>query len=75
MQIGKEVFLNCVVLQEVVIPTELSDIGSPDGLGPVRGMPITGRGGPERVRGDVKLLSLYSAGELLKAPVPISNRE
>ena len=27
MQIGKEVFLNCVVLQEVVIPTELSDIG------------------------------------------------
>ena len=24
-QIGKEVFLNCVVLQEVVIPTELSD--------------------------------------------------
>ena len=26
-QIGKEVFLNCVVLQEVVIPTELSDIG------------------------------------------------
>ena len=27
-QIGKEVFLNCVVLQEVVIPTELSDIGN-----------------------------------------------
>ena len=26
-QIGKEVFLNCVVLQEVV-PTELSDIGN-----------------------------------------------
>ena len=26
-QIGKEVFLNCVALQEVVIPTELSDIG------------------------------------------------
>ena len=26
-QIGKEVFLNCVVLQEV-IPTELSDIGN-----------------------------------------------
>ena len=70
MQIGKEVFLNCVVLQEVVIPTELSDIGSPDGLGPVRGMPITGRGGPERVRGDVKLLSLYSAGELPEGPRP-----
>ena len=28
---------------------------SPDGLGPVRGMSMTGRGGPERVRGDVKL--------------------
>ena len=28
---------------------------SPDGLGPVRGMCRTGRGGPERVRGDVKL--------------------
>ena len=27
-QIGKEVFLNCVALQEVVIPTELSDIGN-----------------------------------------------
>ena len=27
MQIGKEVFLFCVVLQEVVIPIELSDIG------------------------------------------------
>ena len=26
-QIGKEVFLNCVALQEVVIPTELCDIG------------------------------------------------
>ena len=26
MQIGKEVFLNCIVLQEVVIPTELSDV-------------------------------------------------
>ena len=26
--IGKEVFLNCVVLQEVVIPTELSDTGN-----------------------------------------------
>ena len=28
MQIEKEVFLNCVALQEVVIPTELSDIGN-----------------------------------------------
>ena len=28
---------------------------SPDGLGPVRGVRRTGRGGPERVRGDVKL--------------------
>ena len=26
-QIGKEVFLDCVALQEVVIPTELCDIG------------------------------------------------
>ena len=26
--IGKEVFLNCVALQEVVIPTELRDIGN-----------------------------------------------
>ena len=41
---------------------------SPDGLGPVRGVFITGRGGLERVRGDVK--RVYSAGELLKAPVP-----
>ena len=28
IQIGKEAFLDCVVLQEVVIPTELSDIGN-----------------------------------------------
>ena len=27
-QIGKEVFLNCVALQEVVIPTELRDFGN-----------------------------------------------
>ena len=27
-QIGKEAFLNCVVLQEAVIPTELSDMGN-----------------------------------------------
>ena len=27
----------------------------PDGLESVRGMSLTGRGGPERVRGDVKL--------------------
>ena len=26
-QIGKEVFLNCIALREVVIPTELQDIG------------------------------------------------
>ena len=31
---GKEVFLNCVALQEVVIPTELSDIGN-------RGCPLS----------------------------------
>ena len=29
---------------------------SPDGLESVRGMCVTGRGGPERVRGDVKLI-------------------
>ena len=34
----------------------------------VRGVFSTGRGGPERVRGDVRLR--YSAGELLKAPSP-----
>ena len=26
-QIGKEVFLSCIALQEVVIPTELQEIG------------------------------------------------
>ena len=31
-------------------------------------MCLTGGGGPERVRGDLKLV--YSAGELLKAAVP-----
>ena len=38
------------------------------GCGPPRGMSVRGGGGPVRVRGDVKLR--YSAGELLKAPVP-----
>ena len=38
------------------------------GCGPPRGMCLRGGGGPVRVRGDVKLR--YSAGELLKAPVP-----
>ena len=38
------------------------------GCGPPRGMSITGRGGPARVRGDVKLR--YSAGVTLKTPVP-----
>ena len=38
------------------------------GCGPPRGMPETGRGGPARVRGDVKLQ--YSAGVTLKIPVP-----
>ena len=48
--------------------TNRNSMNSPDGLGPVRGVFITGRGGLERVRGDVK--RVYSAGELLKAPVP-----
>ena len=39
------------------------------GCGPPRGMPRTGRGGPARVWGDVKLR--YSAGVMLKTPVPI----
>ena len=38
------------------------------GCGPPRGMSLTGRGGPARVRGDVKLR--YSAGVTLKTPVP-----
>ena len=38
------------------------------GCGPPRGMAVRGGGGPVRVRGDVK--AFYSAGELLKAPVP-----
>ena len=38
------------------------------GCGPPRGMALTGRGGPARVRGDVKLR--FSAGVTLKTPVP-----
>ena len=53
---------------EIQLSIELQEFDNPDGLGPVRGMSKTGRGGPERVRGDVKFL--YSAGEQPKAPAP-----
>ena len=42
--------------------------GPGGGCGPPRGMSGTGRGGPVRVRRDVKLR--YSAGVMLKTPVP-----
>ena len=57
-------------LQELIRRIQrLPQTDSPGGgCGPPRGMSVRGGGGPVRVRGDVKLR--YSAGELLKAPVP-----
>ena len=61
--------LSCELKEFVAIIYTKENVASPGGgCGPPRGMATRGGGGPVRVRGDVKLF--YSAGELLKAPVP-----
>ena len=43
--------LSLAQVKDLVLDNMIIALGSPDGLGPVRGMPRTGRGGPVRVRG------------------------
>ena len=63
-----EAYTDFGALTKNVDPRTLERDSPGGGCGPPRGMSRTGRGGPARVWGDVKLR--YSAGVMLKTPVP-----
>ena len=63
-----DIFLQNLAQTKVYGPSLAMTDSPGGGCCPPRGMSVRAGGGPVRVRGDVKLW--YSAGELLKAPVP-----